>query len=279
MTRKAIAMIGTGAALAATIGGMSLAQLTSDDAETNTFTAGNVSIALNEQQRALDADGNKTTDLEDFEQDKKLLPIVGSAQGEKDALGMPIAKNYVDKLVTVTNDGTEDAYVRAYFAIPSSLDDGFETFNAGKNVLHFNFGNDDQGTTFDRSWQWMKDGQWRYFETDIDGIHYNVYYANYAEKLAPGATTSQFVSGVYLDTKVDYDAEGNMILRDRKRQTVEELNLDFNPVEDGIKCPVFSIAVQAEGYDSADAAFDAVFGANYNPWEDAVSNTALSAQP
>lgn len=54
---------------------------------------------------------------------------------------MPTAKNYVDKMVTVRNTGSEKAYIRAYFAIPAALDDGYETFNAGMNVLHFNFGN------------------------------------------------------------------------------------------------------------------------------------------
>lgn len=120
--------------VAAMVIGGTLAYFTDTDDATNTFTAGNVKIDLIEQERGENG-------LVPFEQGKKLYPIVGSAQGEKDEYGMPIAKNYVDKMVTIENTGSEKAYIRAYFAIPSALDDGYETFNAGMNVLHFNFGN------------------------------------------------------------------------------------------------------------------------------------------
>ena len=121
--------------VAAMVIGGTLAYFTDTKNATNTFTVGNVKIDLIEEER--DGNGGK----QNFTQDKKLYPIVGSAQGEKDALGMPTAKNYVDKMVTIKNTGSEKAYIRAYFAIPSALDDGYETFNAGLNVLHFNFGN------------------------------------------------------------------------------------------------------------------------------------------
>ena len=135
MKKKITAIFLCVALLATAIVGASLAYFTDTDNETNTFTVGNVKIDLIEKER----DGNGGT--KDFTQHKKLYPIVGSAQGEKDALGMPTAKNYVDKMVTIENTGSEKAYIRAYFAIPSALDDGYETFNAGMNVLHFNFGN------------------------------------------------------------------------------------------------------------------------------------------
>ena len=38
----------------------------------------------------------------------------------KDEFGQPVAENYIDKMVTVQNTGKSDAYVRAYFAIPSA---------------------------------------------------------------------------------------------------------------------------------------------------------------
>ena len=142
MKKKSILMAAIAVMLVAVlVVGGTLAYFTDTKAATNTFTVGNVKINLIEQQRKLDAAGNKTTDLEGFQQGQQLYPIVGSAQGEKDTLGMPTAKNYVDKMVTIKNTGTEKAYIRAYFAIPSALDDGYETFNAGLNVLHFNFGN------------------------------------------------------------------------------------------------------------------------------------------
>ena len=168
--------------------GASLAYFTDTDNETNTFTVGSVKIDLIEEER--DGNGGK----QDFTQGKKLYPLVGSAQGEKDELGMPTAKNYVDKMVTVKNTGSEKAYIRAYFAIPSALDDGYETFNAGLNTLHFNFGNKVvDGTissTYGVEWIWQHDSKWNYFETEIDGIRYNVYYADYYEAVEAGAATS-----------------------------------------------------------------------------------------
>ena len=255
--------------VAALVVGGTLAYFTDKDDATNTFTVGNVSINLIEQQRKLDADGNKTTELEAFKQDQHLYPIVGSAQGAKDTLGMPIAKNYVDKMVTIKNNGSEKAYIRAYFAIPSALDDGYETFNAGLNVLHFNFGNTVENgvvtSTEGKEWQWTHDSKWNYFETTIDGIKYNVYYADYYQALDAGATTEQLVQGVYLDKSFD--------MKDGKVYAFgKEVTLDAGWDWSKVSCPVFAVAVQAEGFGSASEAMDAAFGANYNPWNTPASN-------
>ena len=250
--------------VAAMVIGGTLAYFTDTDDATNTFAVGNVSIKLIEEER--DGNGGK----KDFEQNKKLYPIVGSAQGEKDALGMPTAKNYVDKMVTIKNTGSEKAYIRAYFAIPSALDDGYETFNAGMNVLHFNFGNKvaEDGTitsTYGNEWNWQHDGKWNYFETTIDGIKYNVYYADYYQAVAAGATTEQFVQGVYLDKSFD--------MKDGKCYAFgKEVTLDAGWDWSKVSCPVFAVACQAEGFDNAAEAITAAFGANYNPWGGAATN-------
>ena len=243
--------------------GASLAYFTDNDSATNTFTVGNVKIDLIEEER--DGKGGK----QDFTQDKKLYPIVGSAQGEKDALGMPTAKNYVDKMVTVKNTGTEKAYIRAYFAIPSALDDGYETFNAGMNVLHFNFGNKVVNgvatSTYGVEWNWQHDGKWNYFETTIDGIKYNVYYADYYQAVDAGATTEQFVQGVYLDKSFD--------MKDGKPYAFgKEVSVDDGWNWNKVSCPVFAVAVQAEGFANATEAITAAFGANYNPWGGTATN-------
>ena len=236
-----------------------LAYFTDKDAETNTFTVGGVKIDLIEQER------NGQGGLQDFTQDKVLMPIVGSAQGEKDALGQPVAANYVDKIVTIKNTGKSAAYVRAYFAIPSDLDDGYETFNAGANILHFNFGNKDGVSTYNNQWLWGSEdkpgyGGWNYFETTIDGVAYNVYYADYYKPLKAGETTEQFVSGVYLDKNVDMNAQGEYTIT---RNGVTSVIKDF---DGSAKCPVFAVAVQADGFDNAADAVNAAFGADYNPW-------------
>lgn len=269
MKKKLFTMAMAIALIAVSIVGMSLAYFTDKKEATNTFTAGGVKIDLIEQQ--VSEDGEK---LVDFQQNQTLMPIVGSAQGEKDAFGQPVAANYVDKIVTIKNTGKSDAYIRAYFAIPSALDDGEDTYNAGANVLHFNFGNkfaeDGLTTTYGKEWNWKHDNnnKWNYFETTIDGVAYNVYYADYTQTLAANETTEQFVSGVYLDQTFD--------AKDGKYYAFgEEVDLSDLIDEDGelnVKCPVVAVAVQAAGFDNADAAITAAFGANYNPFGGTVTN-------
>ena len=249
-------------AVTAVVGG-TLAYFTDTDNETNTFTAGGVTINLIEQERG--ANG-----LQEFTQDQVLMPIVGSAQGEKDEFGQPVAENYIDKMVTVKNTGKSDAYVRAYFAIPSALDDGYETFNAGLNILHFNFGNvvSENGVTSTEGnqWIWKHGNTWNYFETTINGVAYNVYYADYYQVLPAGKTTEQFVSGVYLDMNVDMNDQGEYTIT---RNGVANVIEGF---DGSAKCPVFAVAVQADGFDSVDAAVTAAFGANFNPFGGTATN-------
>mgnify|MGYP001778699881 CR=1 FL=1 len=261
MKKKSILMAAIAVMLVAVlVVGGTLAYFTDTKAATNTFTVGDVKINLIEQERGENG-------LQDFTQKKALYPIVGSAQGEQDEYNMPVARNYVDKMVTIKNTGSEAAYIRAYFAIPSALDDGYETFNAGKNVLHFNFGNTQAGASTDGvQWIWMHGNKWNYFETTMaDGIKYNVYYADYYQAVDGGATTEQLLKGVYLDKSFDMKADGAYAFG-------EKLTLDEGWDWNNVSCPVFAVAVQAAGFDSASAAMDAAFGANYNPWGGAASN-------
>ena len=109
--KKRIVTIALVVALVAIAAVGTLAYFTDTDKATNTFAVGNVEIKLIEQQRGENG-------LVPFEQNKKLYPIVGSAQGEKDKYGMPTAKNYVDKMVTIQNTGTEKAYIRLTLPFP-----------------------------------------------------------------------------------------------------------------------------------------------------------------
>lgn len=260
MTKKKILVLALSLAMVAILAvGGSLAYLTDNKSATNTFTVGNVKIALIEQERGENG-------LQAFTQHKKLYPIVGSAQGEQDEYNMPVAKNYVDKMVTIKNTGSEKAYIRAYFALPSVLDDGYETFNAGKNVLHFNFGNTAAGASTDGvQWIWMHGSKWNYFETTISGIKYNVYYADYYQAVDADATTEQLVKGVYLDKSFEMRDDGAYAFG-------EKLALDEGWNWSEVSCPVFAVACQAEGFDNAAAAIEAAFGKNYNPWGTPASN-------
>lgn len=259
--RKILALASAVCMVAILAIGGTLAYFTDTENATNTFTTGGVKIDLIEQQ--VNEDG---TELEDFEQNQVLMPIVGSAQGDKDSFGQPVAANYIDKIVTIKNEGTSAAWVRAYFAIPSALDDGFEeSFNASMNILHFNFGNVGGRSTYNVEWLWGSEAKpehsgWNYFETEIDDVNYNVYYADYKEPLAPDATTVQFVSGVYLDANVDMNKDGEYTITRKGETTVIE------GFTGSAKCPVFAVAVQADGFDNAADAITAAFGADFNPW-------------
>ena len=263
MKKKIVALCLCVALAVVAIGGATLAYFTDTDDATNTFAVGGVKIDLIEQQ--VNEDG---TALEDFEQNQVLMPIVGSAQGAKDNFGQPLAENYIDKIVTIKNTGKSAAYVRAYFAIPSALDDGYETFNAGANILHFNFGNENGVSTEGVQWSWMHGNKWNYFETTIDGVAYNVYFADYYQVLPAGETTEQFLSGVYLDKSFDMK-DGKYYAFGKEVDLSGLINADG---ELAIKCPVKAVAVQAAGFGSVDAAITEAFGAQFNPFGGTVTN-------
>ena len=140
MKKKIVALCLCVALAVVAIGGATLAYFTDTDEATNTFTAGGVEIALIEQQRNADSSA-----LEPFENNKNLMPIVGSAQGEQEIVGgvkLPTAENYVDKIMTIKNTGKSDAYVRIFVAVPTALQNG-QTPNAPRyDVLHWNFNGD-----------------------------------------------------------------------------------------------------------------------------------------
>ena len=247
--------------VAALVVGGTLAYFTDTKDAKNTFTVGNVKINLIEQQRNKDG-----SELVAFEQGKTLYPIVGSAQGEKDNWGMPVAKNYVDKIINVQNTGKSSAYVRVYVAVPTAL---VSSEGPADNILHGNFGNRFDPTG-NGSYNTPGDSKtwnpaffmWFYnapeLKANIDGVEYTVTTYTYTEALAPDAKPGAPCEvGYYLDSRVDY-ADGHYTF-DGKEITGYDLS-------NGVTIPVFAIGVQADGFTSANDAFNAAFGANYNPW-------------
>lgn len=219
-------------ALAATaiIGG-TMAYFTDTDSQKNTFTTGNVAIDL----------------FEDFgDNDEKgiehLVPAVGSAQDGT-------LKNGIEKEVYVQNTGSEAAYVRVHIAIPQVLDDGDPSFDAGKNVLHFNY--DADRTLGADKWDWSKSatddkytGDWNYYETTIDGIKYNVYVVTYGAALNPNAMTEDAIHQVYLDSKV----------------TNADITKIKETLGDNWYIYVAAEGAQAAGFDNAYDALNTAFG-------------------
>lgn len=255
--------------------GGTLAYLTDTDQATNTFTVGNVDIKLNEYQRA--ADGEK---LEDFKSGSKLSPIVGSAQGEKDKFGLATAKNYVDKIVTVTvAKGSDDAYVRVYYAIPTELDN---VGDASKNVLHVNDGNrfvkagnktDGQAINPDyTAYMGSETTLVTNYKMTVNNqtMKYNIYYRDYNKVMAAEEETgAAFIVGLYLDQGVDTkqvkqeDGSTKTVWTITRNGKTTDINYDFTK---GVAIPVYAVGVQAAGFESCADAVNAAFGANYNPW-------------
>lgn len=273
MKKKLIAIFLCVALVAVGIVGASLAYFTDTDEATNTFTTANVDIQLIEQQR--NADGSE---LEAFEQNKVLYPLVGSAQTDaKDKFGLTTAKNYVDKIVTVKNLAA-DAYVRVYVAVPTKL----QAPAAANNVLHWNLGNkfvaagnktDGQAINPDYT---ANMGEWTEIgKTTIEGVQYDVGYITYKKMLTKDEVTgSAFFVGMYLDKGVDYVPATET---GEAYYTINGTKIEFDFTK-GVKIPVFAVGAQAAGFAdetdasgnvtkcAADVAIDAAFGANYSPW-------------
>lgn len=251
MKKKIVALCLCVALAVVAIGGATLAYFTDTKSADNTFTVGNVKIDLIEQQRKVE-NGEKTTTLEAFENQKILMPIVGSAQDKKDTLGMPVAKNYVDKMITVKNTGNSSAYVRVYMAVPKALEDkNNESGNFTNSILHVNY------DTTDFSKNWAKE-VFVGTRTIGDVVH-NVYYRQYNVILAANTETAgRAYEGLYLDKRVD--------MNDTGEYTMEGTKIDDFDLSKGVTIPVFAVAVQSEGFDNANAAFTAAFDAGYTPW-------------
>ena len=228
MKKKKLLALGMVAALGTTAIGGTLAYFSDTDAQTNTFTTGNVAIDLWE-------------DFGDNDGLEELLPAVGSAQNGT-------LKNGIEKEVYVKNTGSEDAYVRVHIAIPKILDDGAETFDASKNVLHFNYAKESIG---EGKWDWSKgaddgkyEGDWNYYETKINDVDYHVYVVTYTGKLSKDDATVDAISQVYLDSKTSN----------------EDITAIKQVLGNEWKLAVVAEGTQAEGFTNAYEALNTAFG-------------------
>ena len=249
MKKKILALCLVVALAATAVIGGTLAYFTDTKEATNTFALGNVKIDLLETKR----DGTAYVD------GQTLLPIVGSAQGEKDQYGYPVAKNYIDKTVDVKNTGSQNAYVRVIFAFPAKMDDAQ---SAAEMMLHWNYLDTEPAGT----WTRQDIGQ----KITVGGEEYNLYVDTYNAVLAPNATTEYpAISGVYLDSRVDAtsDKDGNItytMVNGRNETVTATYAKGTQP-----KLLVAAQAVQAAGFDNAATALKEGFGditATNNPW-------------
>ncbi|MBQ3198939.1 MAG: hypothetical protein IJB67_01035 [Firmicutes bacterium] len=219
----------------AAIGG-TLAYFTDTDAQTNTFTLGNVKIDL----------------FEDFNSESlNLIPAVGTETNVNGTIVSEM-KNTIEKEVYVTNTSTNEAvFTRVHIAIPDfGLRDGTK-INAIRLVC-------DDSTTVDGAWSWSKvaeganyygmdNDNWNRYTTDINGIPYKVFVVTYETALNPGQITPDAIHKVYMDSEV----------------TQDEIAAWNTAYGEGAWAKVYVVAeaVQADGFDNAHSALDAGFGA------------------
>lgn len=267
MKKKILALAIAAIMVVTALASLSLAYLMDTDEATNVFTVGNIDIELIEQQR-----NKEGTALEEFVNNKVLLPIVGSAQGEKETIGdyqLPTAANYVDKIVNVKNVGNFDAYVRVVLAFPANMDD---EKSAAEMMLHWNCDVNEPANTWNRAGGDV--------QVEIDDVIYNIYTFTYNSVLEAGITTvSPALLGVYIDSRVNAiatkDDEGNVtaITYTMKNSRGENVEATFSANEEGdIIGPQIIVnvqAVQADGFPDAVTALEAAFGkitADNNPF-------------
>lgn len=233
------------ALVAIAIVGASLAYFTDTDTATNTFTTGNVKIAIEE----------------DFVQNSKLLPGTNKI-------------NNVKKVVDVKNTGTENAFVRVHVAVPAALVD--QDINAYNDMLHVNFTTD---SAADGKWSWhpiYKEGPgWtdngrennNTYNTTIDNVEYTVWVITYRTALAAGEKAEGAISQVYLDKFVNATEENGVVtytkpfFTDKQGGKVDpEKTMTYIVPEDGIQIKIIAEGVQSEGFTDAYAALNEAFG-------------------
>lgn len=219
MKKKILAMALVVAMLAIAVVSGSLAWFTDNDKATNTFTVGSVKIQQNE----------------DFKQDSQLLPIVNTENPDQDP-------NYVKKIVSVTNKGKNDAYIRTFIAVPKALD----------NKLHLD-------TTGE---PWFK--QLISHNVTVNGVDYTVYCFVNADIQKAGANSGDLLKGVYLDASVDVqeNPDNNNRMEFCWKDDNGEWVFSGFAVEDATKVNVLvaTQAVQAQGFDNAQQALNDAFG-------------------
>ncbi len=243
MKKKITAIALVVAILAVGIIGGTLAYFTDTDEETNTFTIGNVAIDLKEifdEDNAVLRPGSQTT-------------------------------NKIEKKVWIQNTGSEDAYVWYEWYIPSALD-STDGSTGTKNIVHVNSNGNSwdkyrenesfwtvgqtEALPLEQTWDHDPEvelkiavGPEGFIRTEtIGGVKYNVYLVLYHGVLAPKTETTVAMNGVYLDSKVDCNEQGQYTINGTP------ITYDFTK---GVNIIVKAYGIQAEGFANVYAAYNA----------------------
>ncbi len=231
MKKKLLSLCLAGCLAAVAMVGGTLAYFTDADKDVNVMTVGNVTIVQNETKR----------DNTAYEDKLDLIPAVynGELAYDKEVINSPngnkfdafdtTVENEIDKVITVTNTGTRDAYVRTIILMENTAD------NAICEKIHGMYCDSDGQY---RVWQTNDDGS--EVQVTVDEVTYSVAVCTYNTALAAGATSDPSLMQIFLDPTAD-------------NEWSELVGTEFNII-------AISQAVQVEGFDDAATALDTAFG-------------------
>ena len=237
--KKKILSIALVVAMIAIIAAGSFAYFTDKDAQTNTFTVGDVKIDL----------------FEDFNTEKlNLVPAVGTM----DENGYAVYENKIEKEVYVENTGSQKSYVRVQIAVPMIYNetigaDGEEIgWQAPIRLCWSEF------TCHQGQWNWGKElaandkyeglvnsgYDMNMYNVKINGIWYCVYVGTYETALDPEQVTKDAIDNVYMPPEI----------------TQEDIAYFNDNAQGWNNVYVVAEAVQADGFADAFTALNTAFG-------------------
>lgn len=221
------------------VAGTSLAYLTDKDEQVNVMTVGRVDIEQNEQQRAEDGSLENFSDYKDvfpaatdpkYDETDKI--VVGGVEYKSFASSC----NAVDKIVTVTNTGDYECYVRTIVAFEHTDFDGNGDYNDGIAWdVHFNYNQAD--------WAVEYYGGTLLDNINVNGKAYSLVLFTYTANdgiLPKDETTAPSLLQVFFDKTVT--------------------NEEITKVGKTYDILVLSQAVQTKGFANATEALNAAFG-------------------
>ena len=271
----------------------SIAFFTDSVSSSNVIVAGSIDITQYEHERKKNTDGSYVTEVQDdgssitvlqaYTQDQTIHPCVQSNPTRGDVtiadpettiqytvnLYVSGMNNFVDKIVTVKNDGENHASVRTYVAVPATAE-GVSWIHLDKNTQggwawHDMVSDENategaiegatEGAAEDTAENLIEDtiipGQ------EIDGKFYNIHVATYTLPLAPGAASAPSLLGFYLDSQFG-SKDGSYRFTDETGKTHD---LGSDPA---LSILVATEATQAIGYTGTEDALNKVFTSAYD---------------
>jgi len=166
----------------------------SDSVTANAVIAsGNIDIVQTETDRNGDP----------FEQGQMIAPLI---QGTDE--------NYIDKVVTIKNTGSNPAYVRTFFAVPAGGYGKWIHLDFNTTAAGWEFASDPVGTDVTISGTVVYEiANNQTLQRDYEG-KYDIYVATYTKELISGQSTPPSLKGFYIDSSVSNDDNGGYYYKD-----------------------------------------------------------------